>query len=80
MGVVSCKIVLFSLEINDVERIQVLLLLDKNCKTWIRILVLDEKQKDIVCDIMMCHCETIRLKWNSYDVKFYSMTVPVRIE
>lgn len=32
MDVVSCKIVLFSLEINDVERIQVLLLLDKNVK------------------------------------------------
>lgn len=32
MGVVSCKIILFSLEINDVERIQVLLLLDKIVK------------------------------------------------
>lgn len=32
MGVVLRKIILFSLEINDVKRIQVLLLLDKNVK------------------------------------------------
>lgn len=32
MGVVLRKIILFSLEINDVKLIQVLLLLDKNVK------------------------------------------------